>query len=106
MDVELQASGLVDRQQQTLDGRVLQEAFRLPRPDDGDVAVGSSVLANGDRALIVVSRVVLGKAEDLEEGERDALVQRVSGESGMAEFEAYLNSLRQRIDVVTYADRL
>ena len=106
MDAELQVSGLVDRWQQTLDGRVLQEAFRLPRPDDGDVAVGSTVLANGDQALVVVSRVVSGKGEELEEGERDALVQRVSGELGMAEFEAYLNSLRQRIDVVTHPDKL
>jgi hypothetical protein len=85
---------------------VLVEAFQLPEPDQNQPSVGSAVLDNGDRAVIVVSRVLPGTAQDLEEAERIALEQRLAGQIGVTQFEAFLNSLRQQVEVVTYLGRL
>ena len=103
---ELKQTGLVDRNDATIAGPVLVEAFQLPEPDQNQPSVGSAVLDNGDRAVIVVSRVLPGTAQDLEEAERIALEQRLAGQIGVTQFEAFLNSLRQQVEVVTYLGRL
>jgi peptidyl-prolyl cis-trans isomerase D len=103
---EFKALGMVERDDPQVDRQILMEAFRLPVPAEGQVAVGVTDLGIGRRALVAVSRVVPGKVADLDEDERDALVQRLASQLGASEFQAVLSSLRQQTKIVTYRDRL
>jgi peptidyl-prolyl cis-trans isomerase D len=103
---ELKALGMVERDDPQVDRQILTEAFRLPAPAEGKIAAGATDLGIGRRALVTVSRVVPGKVADLEEDEREALVQRLTSQLGTSEFQAVLSSLRQQTKIVTYRDRL
>ncbi len=99
-------SGLVRRDAPSVDHAVLETAFRLPQPEAGKVALGSTALANGDQVVLVVSRVVPGQKDALSEDERKGLVQQLAQQTGSAQFDSLLESRRGKTKVVTYADRL
>jgi len=101
-----QNAGLVTRDAPTVDRAVLTTAFRLPQPETGQVALGSTALANGDRAVLEVVRVIPGQTDALSEAERKAMAQQVAQQSGSGQFGGLLESLRVKTKVVTYGDRL
>lgn len=103
---EVKKPGLVRRDQESVDQPVLAEAFRLPRPGQGERSVGSVRLANGDQALIVVTRVVPGEMDDLPQAERQVLEARLSRQQGLAQFEGLVESLREQTDIVVYEDNI
>jgi len=98
--------GLVRRDAPSVDRAVLETAFRLPQPEAGKVALGSTALANGDQVVLVVSRVVPGQKDALSEDERKGLVQQLAQQTGSAQFDSLLESRRDKTKVVTYTDRL
>lgn len=103
---ELKTPGLVRRSEPSVDEAVLTEAFQLPKPQQGERSVGAARLANGDQALIVITQVVPGKIDDLQEAERKALEDRLSRQQGLAQFAGLLESLREHTDVVIYDDNI
>jgi peptidyl-prolyl cis-trans isomerase D len=105
-DGKLEKPGLVKRSAEKVDNAILNEAFQLPKPKEGDISVGAAVLSNGDQAVVVISRVVPGKSTELSAEERETLVQQLSGQIGASEFESFLDSLRRQIHVATYNDRI
>jgi peptidyl-prolyl cis-trans isomerase D len=84
----------------------LAVAFRLPPPEAGKVALGSTPLANGDQVVMEVARVVPGPKEALSEDERKTLAQQLARQAGSGQFDSLLDSARLKTKVVTYADRL
>lgn len=98
--------GLVDRDAQTVDRALLAVAFRLPQPEPGKVALGSTALANGDQAVLEVARVVPGQKEALTEDERKTLSQQLARQTGSGQFAGLLDSARTKTKVVTHLDRL
>ncbi len=98
--------GLVVRDAPTVDRSILAVAFRLPPPEAGKVALGSTPLANGDQVVMEVARVVPGPKEALSEDERKTLAQQLARQAGSGQFDSLLDSARLKTKVVTYADRL
>lgn len=103
---EFKNAGLVGRDATTVDRAVLDVAFRLPQPDAGKVALGSTALANGDQVVLEVIRVVPGQKDALSEQERKTLVQQLAQQTGSDQFDKLLDSIRTRTKVTTYSDRL
>jgi peptidyl-prolyl cis-trans isomerase D len=98
--------GLVGRDAASVDRAVLAIAFRLPQPEAGKVALGSTVLANGDQVVLEVARVVPGQKDALSEDERKALAQQWARQTGSSQFDNLLDSVRIKTKVVTHGDRL
>ncbi len=103
---EFKNTGLVGRDSSSVDGAVLEAAFRLPQPEAGKVALGSTVLANGDQVVLEVARVVPGQKDALSEDERKTLAQQLAQQTGSGQFDSLLDSVRVKTKVVTHADRL
>lgn len=103
---EFKDAGLVGRDAAGVDGAVLDVAFRLPQPETGQVALGSTTLENGDQAVLQLIRVAPGQKDALSEEGRKTLTQQLAQQAGSAQFEGLLNSVRNRTKVVTYNDRL
>lgn len=98
--------GLVSRDAPTVDRAVLTTAFRLPQPEAGQVALGSTALANGDQVVLEVAQVVPGQKEALSEEERKSIAQQLTQQAGSGQFEGLVDSVRAKSKVVTYGDRL
>ncbi|QQS53439.1 MAG: SurA N-terminal domain-containing protein [Candidatus Competibacteraceae bacterium] len=98
--------GLVGRDAASVDSTILAAAFRLPQPQAGQVALGSTVLASGDQAVFEVARVVPGQPDALTEDERKALGQQLGQQTGSGQFTQLLDSLRAKTKVVVYSERL
>jgi peptidyl-prolyl cis-trans isomerase D len=81
-------------------------AFRLPQPDAGRVALGSTTLANGDQVVLEVARVVPGPKDALTDDERNNLGRQLAIQTGSGQFDKLLDSLRTKTKIVTYSDRL
>lgn len=103
---EFKNAGLVGRDATTVDRAVLDVAFRLPQPEAGQVAVSSTALANGDQVVLEVIRVAPGQKDALSEDERKTLAQQLAQRAGSDQFDKLLDSVRTKIKVVTYSDRL
>lgn len=106
LGVEYKNAGLVERDAPTVDAAVLDVAFRLPQPDTGKVALGSTALANGDQAILEIARVKPGQKDAISEKERKALAQQLAQQTGSEQFESLLDSQRLQTKVVIHADRL
>ncbi len=98
--------GLVSRDAPTVDRAVLTTAFRLPQPEAGQVALGSTALANGDQVVLEVAQVVPGQKDALSEEERKSIAQQLTQQAGTGQFEGLVDSVRVKSKVVTYSDRL
>ena len=97
--------GLIGRRDNQLDAQLLQGAFQLP-PPTAKPTIGAAQLATGDQAVLAISRVVPGEADKMPEAERKALTQQLTAQTGAAEFESFLQGLRQRIPVTVQQDKL
>lgn len=105
-DGEYKNIGLVGRDANAADPDVRAAAFRLPQPDAGRVALGSTTLANGDQVVLEVARVVPGPKDALTDDERNNLGRQLAIQTGSGQFDKLLDSLRTKTKIVTYSDRL
>ncbi|MDS4042210.1 MAG: SurA N-terminal domain-containing protein [Candidatus Competibacter sp.] len=105
-DGEYKSVGLVGRDATAVDPAVLAAAFRLPLPDTGKVALGSTALTDGDQVVLEVARVVAGPKDVLTDEERGKLARQLATQTGSGQFDKLLDSLRTKTKVVTYSDRL
>ncbi len=88
----------VDRNAFTVNRQILNEAFALPRPENGPERA-SLTLDNGTFALLELTQVTEGTIDSIPEGERDGLVVSVAADLGNSEFQAYMNTLRENSDI-------
>ncbi|HRD64899.1 MAG TPA: SurA N-terminal domain-containing protein [Candidatus Competibacter sp.] len=98
--------GLVGRDAVSVDRAILGVAFRLPQPEVGKVALGTTALVNGDQVVLEVVRVVPGQKDALSEEERKNLTQQLAQQTGSSQFDSLLENARLRTKVVAYTDRL
>lgn len=103
---ELKKPGLVGRRDVgKADPAVLKEAFRLFKPEGDKPAVGVARLPQG-QAVLLITRIVPGDSGKMQEAERKALIQQLTTQIGIAEYQGFLDSLRRQIPVVIHQDRL
>ncbi len=105
-DLMLVETGLVRRSAGGVDGNLLNTAFQLSAPEPDAVAVDGARMANGDRALIVVSEMVQGSIDELTEQERAELRQRLAAGLGNEQFQSFVSSRRLQTSVTTFPERL
>ena len=104
--VELENPGLIGRDDGQVNPSILNEVFKLPSPQDGKSSIGSAAVSGGDQALLAVSAIEAGKYDDLDDNERDTLIQRMTQQLGSTQFNAFLRNQREQFDIVTFEDRL
>ncbi|MEO5342080.1 MAG: SurA N-terminal domain-containing protein [Gammaproteobacteria bacterium SHHR-1] len=91
----LETPGLIDRFDAKLPPRLRNEAYRLPRPAEGQASHGGVELSNGDYAVMALTRV-----EDGSLGEQDpALRQGLDRTRANRYFELFVAALERQADI-------
>ena len=78
--------------------QLLQKAFAMPHPGNS-VAYDTTILPNGDLALITLSAIYPGEQQEGDEQRLQALAQFLSSNNGRTLFNEYLRGLRETADV-------
>lgn len=99
--------GFVTRDAEAVPAAVLQEAFRLRKPTEGQASVATVALQNGSVAVLKVSAVREGKVDD-EAGKQQAewIGPQLRSLQGAATMNAFLRALRDEAKVKIREDRL
>ena len=95
-ELELADSGLIDRQSQTAERRLIQEAFLLPAPATDSISATGITLASGDYVLLQLHEVQPGDTAGLSDADRGRLRQGIGRIQGLSETAALVEELRGR----------
>ena len=87
------------RQESRAPREVVQAAFEVNRPNDGERSVGEATLANGDRALVVVRSVKDGSRGTLTDAELEAVKTQISRLTTDLEFDGFQRTLRESASI-------
>jgi peptidyl-prolyl cis-trans isomerase D len=98
-DVQWQTFALANRTGSELPAPVLEAAFTLPRPADGEKSVGSSALDDGGHAVITVTRVVDGDLSIMAESEIEGLRVSLDQRAGNLDFAAFYATLEREASI-------
>ena len=98
-ELELKDSELVERQSQTVERRLLQEAFLLPAPAEKTVSATGIMLATGDYVLLQLHEIQSGDAAGLTEAERERMRRELGRIQGLSETTAMVEDLRSRATI-------
>lgn len=96
----------IDRNASTPAPAIVATAFRLPRPQNGQIHAGLAKLAADRYALVEVSRVEDGDPRTMDAATRKAQQQQYGQMRGAVEARAYVDALRKRFPVQIAEDRL
>lgn len=96
---EVEDLGLISRNAAQVPTEVLDFAFRLPRPGQGGRGYGSLSLNDGDGALVILSEVVDGSLEGVDETTRDQTRRSLAQGIGRSYYEDLLSDLESRADI-------
>lgn len=95
----LKAPGLVKRDAAGIDRAILDAAFRLPRPAEGQSSRERVTLPNGDVVVVVSTQVQDADWAAATEPDRRREIARLREAVAGAEFSAYRADLQKRIEV-------
>ncbi len=93
---KLEAPGLVARNDGKVPAAVIQKAFKLARPGEGKPSIGGAELADGDYAVVVVSKIEDGKAEK-EQQAKAAVLARIRGDRYE---DLYVSALERQAEIL------
>ncbi|MFT4861331.1 MAG: peptidyl-prolyl cis-trans isomerase D [Pseudohongiellaceae bacterium] len=93
----VEAIGVV-RTSNTVNRRILEEAFTLADPEDEPVQT-TLILDNGTFVVMELTQVVEGTLDALPQAERASLTSRMISDLGNSDFQAYLGTLKKNADV-------
>ena len=103
VDADLTEAGYVQRASAGVTPAILGKAFTLPRPAAGERSVGGVQLANGDYALVVITAIREGVADEAQQ-QQYALTQQRSRAS--REFDAFYGALEGRAEIKIYRENI
>lgn len=105
--VQLAQPGFVGRDAEEVPVAVLRTAFQLPKPDEGETSVGSTLLGDGSYVVVAVSGV---RTADVDEEQARQEAEQVASQLRVVEGESALRGLmallRAQGDVKIHEDRL
>lgn len=96
----------VARRASSPDRAVVEEAFKLARPDGDKLAVGMAALGGGRFALVQVLAVTDGDPEKLPKDQREAVRGQYASARGRDEVRAFVKALRAQYPVQVAEQRL
>jgi peptidyl-prolyl cis-trans isomerase D len=97
---------VVDRQNEEMDGRVLEAVYRAKKPLSGKPRIGTAVSNSGDYAVFSIDAVAPGRPENVPLAERDARKESLAGQAGGADYTAFVLQLEREADIVRSEDAL
>ena len=103
--VRLDTPGFVDRDSGA-PWSVLESAFALERPPEGQVRTGIAEMGGGDLAVVLVRSVRDGEAADMDADARDRLKDQLRMAYGDDALLGLVRSLRAEADIEIHEDRL
>ena len=92
--VEWQRADGVERSDQTVPGEILTVGFEMAAPPDGERASDIASLANGSRALVLLSDVSLGDYGAMTEADRTVLARSLEQLNANQDIAAVVRTLR------------
>jgi peptidyl-prolyl cis-trans isomerase D len=102
---EVMPPSVIGRQDENVDSRILEAIFRAAKPAGG-VTVGNTVASDGNYAVFTVAAVIPGRPESIPVEQRDAEKERLTSESGIADYTAMVLELERSADIVIAEDAL
>ncbi len=94
-----QVSGDTPRNGAAVDNEVVREAFRLPRPPEGQKSVGWAQLSNGDAAVITVTRVENRPVDQIEQEGLGGFQRILAQQQGGYEYAEFRDQLRESANI-------
>ena len=91
----------VERSSNAANRQVIEEAFSLPEPEEGDTQLSGITLTNGTFVLLELTDVTQGSLASLSEEERNSMRVSMANDFGRNDFNAYLGTLRENADIQT-----
>jgi peptidyl-prolyl cis-trans isomerase D len=91
---------VIDRLNEDLDARVLEAIYRSKKPLAGAPRVGLAVTTDGNYAVFSIDAVAPGRPENVPLAERDARKKALAGQSGGADYTAFVLQLEREADIV------
>lgn len=106
--VEWLKPGLIRRDEAKLNAALVRAAFRLarPAPESKAATVGGTALESGDYAVVAVYAVRDGDPAALDAPARLQLQRELQRTHAAAEYQGYLNGLKQAANIVLHPDKL
>ncbi|MCI0518018.1 MAG: peptidyl-prolyl cis-trans isomerase, partial [Woeseiaceae bacterium] len=97
---------VINRLSEDLDERVLEAIYRAKKPLQGKPRTGTAVTVEGDYAVFSLDAVAPGRPENVPLAERDQRKEQLSGQSGIADYTAFILQLESEADIVRSEDAL
>ena len=97
---------VIDRLDEEMDERVLEAIYRAKKPTAGKPRSASAVTAEGDYAVFSIDAVAPGRPENVPLAERDTRKEQLAGQSGVADYTAFILQLESEADIVRSEDAL
>ena len=101
--LELFAHGNLKRDDNRVPESIMESAFNLAHPENGNVSVGGFAQADGSYVLLELQKVEIGSSE-VDKSKALQLSQRVN--YGRREFNAILQAIQENADVQVFEDTL
>ena len=98
-DSEVKTLETVNRSQRELPPEVLQQAFKVPHPAEGQMSYASAALGDGGRAIIAISGVEQGSAESMSDDERKAMQSVLGSRTGQYDYQDLVAELNAGAEV-------
>lgn len=106
LELQWERSEGVSRDEQSLAPEVLEAAFRMPAPPAGGASYQGVALPDGDFVVIALHAVEEGDPAEVTQARREELRQRLARAYGQSAFDAYLEALRERAEIVVHRENL
>ncbi len=94
------------RDQAGLNGEVLQAAFSMPAPAEGETELNGFSLSNGTYIVLELQDVERGSLADLELSERATMTNTYIERTGRASFDAFLANTRRNAEIENKLEEL
>ncbi|MCZ6855206.1 MAG: SurA N-terminal domain-containing protein [Gammaproteobacteria bacterium] len=92
--LEWQTVQLAGRDRRDVSPEIIQVAFKMPRPMEGNKSLSEAVLPGGDRAIVTVTRVQDGDLSTMPDVEIQRVRAQLANRSSRLDFEALFETLR------------
>jgi peptidyl-prolyl cis-trans isomerase D len=101
-EIEVKTAQDVGRNGATVDPAIAKAAFALPHPNSGGASIGSAPLLGGVNAVIALTGVISADPSKVEQSQRTALREQLSGAVASIEATELVKALRKeaKIDIV------
>ncbi len=103
---EWNETALIKRNDNSVNHEILNAAFRMAKPTEGETKWRGLKLANGDYAIIALYQVKDGDLSNIDETVRTALKDRLERSRSQSEGAYLVDSLKQQAKIVEYPDNL